>query len=693
MLSSNDIAPKGRAASICSLDSGYGSNTLEEDDPSHLTSQSSSSTAHLTEHPAQTPIGLGISTFWDVHIENQLRLRKPDSLAVPVTTKLNVFTFKATSNDDQFRPAIEDNATCVACQLWDLTCPREGIRCDDCKIQDYIRPEVLHIFDTITKGKQAVSRLEIPQELLPKQGSKRNNHTRCSACELAHTIDPTSSTCPSCTPNLDVSSPHSPFPPSTVKRSCARRITKLPPRALQQLRAWLKENRDHPYPSADTKRVLAQDCGITEKQVTTWFTNTRARKLAHDRSHPSSDDEGAYESDYSSFANTPVYTTSPATGYDVASNNQFTPSASGFVSHEPSQLSLHTSRRGKKKDYRRVNTISPVEESPVPRTPATSSPNTDGHGQETWQCTFCYQQLVPKSWRRHEETQHRPKHQWTCLATGPRLTVSSRTGTTSFCAFCQLKNPSEDHFHRAHRISECMKKSEADRTFGRPDHLRQHIKNFHKTSLLDMVRDRWRRDGPGKNVNEGWTCGFCKADLKTWDIREMHIANHFKDGLTMATWREYSQPPPITMESTKRRQSTDAHTTLFSRLQRRLTNRPTSQPDYYTAPTPTFSNTFQPLPTSSGCPNITPASIAPQMPDLGLGVYMPNSYMPNFDFSAAPAVGNFGAMYPPNNSNNNAYGIFPGDEALHMDLDALANPELYVNFDAGFSGMWDQGRQ
>jgi hypothetical protein len=32
-MSANDVAPKGKAASIRSFDSGYGSNTLEDDEP------------------------------------------------------------------------------------------------------------------------------------------------------------------------------------------------------------------------------------------------------------------------------------------------------------------------------------------------------------------------------------------------------------------------------------------------------------------------------------------------------------------------------------------------------------------------------------------------------------------------------------------------------------------------------------
>jgi hypothetical protein len=156
--------------------------------------------------------------------------------------------------------------------------------------------------------------------------------------------------------------------------------------------------------------------------------------------------------------------------------------------------------------------------------------------QKTWQCTFCLKRLPPKSWRRHEETQHRPKYQWTCLATGPRN--HTQTDDSSMCVFCQLENPSEDHLISSHRIQECLEKPETERRFIRPDQLRQHVKKFHGTELLDTVKDQWLR--PARQ--QLWTCGFCNANLKAWDTRETHIADHFRDGLTMSSWQKF---PPM----------------------------------------------------------------------------------------------------------------------------------------------------
>jgi hypothetical protein len=718
MLSPNDASPKGKAASIWSVDSGYGSNTLEDEEALHVCArntidtvdravadasqypaQPESSTAQRSSHLAQRPIGLGIEGlsfggFWNVHVEDKLRLRRPESPANPITTKLNVFTTKDISTSAVAIPVLsEDTATCITCQLWDLTNPGQGLKCDGCTSKDYIRPGVLHLFDTEPKPKTAIPRLDIPQDSQHRHVSKRRNKARCSACDLAHAIDPeTSSTCASCTTEPDLLSPGSPVLPSTVKRSCARRHTKLPSHVLHRLRTWLRANRDHPYPSAETKRALAQECGITEKQVTTWFTNTRARKLPlpGDRSHTSSEDEGAYESDYSSIANTPIYTTSPVFAYGTPTSNPTNQAFSGPATYNTTQLTLQTSRRGKKKDYRRMNTVSPVDDSPVSRTPATPSPNPVAHEQETWQCTFCHQHLVPKSWRRHEETQHRPKYQWTCLATSPRLTIPSRAGFSTICAFCELKDPSEDHLLRSHRIMECSKKCEADRTFGRPDHLRQHIKNFHKASLLDLVRDRWRRDGPGKNVDEGWTCGFCQVKLLTWDARETHIANHFKDGCTMAQWQDRSQSVAPAMAGNSRRPSHEEHTNMLAKLKTTLMGRPNHHLHEQQVPPHTHvPTTFDSLSPSNNCANMPVAPLLPDFADMGFGGYGTDGFMNEFDFSGPSAVSDFDRSYL---LPDDTFGGYIGDEALQMDLDAVADPGLYGNV-VDFQGFWDAQRQ
>lgn len=307
------------------------------------------------------------------------------------------------------------------------------------------------------------------------------------------------STTPCLSLRTDISNPSSPEPispasPSEVRRSHARKnASKLPSQAIGRLTAWLDANRHHPYPSAETKQALAEACCITIKQVTTWFTNTRQRQLK------SQDNDGRLSND-----------------------------------HIQAALS---SRKGKKKDYGRVSPVdgllSPPRLSPCPSISEQSS----GEG-DNWQCTFCRVSLTSKSWRRHEETQHHPKYQWTCLACGPRIQLQSSSST--ICAFCELPNPDDDHFRYFHRVGDCMCKAEHERTFGRPDHLQQHARNFHKCDkpLSELVRDAWRKDGPGLIDDKSWTCGFCQEVLPNWDARATHIAGHFKAGMLMAQWRD-----------------------------------------------------------------------------------------------------------------------------------------------------------
>ena len=579
--------------------------------------------------------------------------------------------------------------TCITCQLWDITKPGEGLKCDECKSKDFVKPEELQLSPTQPKDKQTVPRLEIPQESQTRHTSKRRSKARCSACEIAYAIDPrTSAACPSCVQDPDFLSQISPIQEFTVRRSCARRHTKLPPHALHQLRAWLKANRDHPYPNSDTKRSLAEACGITEKQVTTWFTNTRARNLplVNDVSQGSSGDEGAYESDFSNITNTPSCTTSPVIRYDTPSSDPYYTSVSGTSRYNQPQLALQTSRRGKKKDYRRMNTVSPIDDPHVTKTPATPSPSTSTQEQQTWQCTFCFLRLAPKSWRRHEETQHRPKHQWTCLATGPRLTISSHSGTSSVCAFCQIKDPSEDHFLNSHRILECSKKSEEDRTFGRPDHLRQHAKNFHKSSLPDEVRDKWRSLRSTQEAEKEWPCGFCGDELATWDLRETHISNHFKDGKTMAYWKGLAQGDTAPKDQDRKRTLRQDHASKLMRLQESLVGQPDGHNDYHGQPSDPLPVTSDASPSSLGYPNMVANSTLLEHNDaMCFASDILDTSLTTFGFPNTSAIDDFDALYPMHNDEY-GYGIYITEQDFPTEYASDMDPYLTNRLD--FQNGW-----
>lgn len=449
-----------------------------------------------------------------------------------------------------------------------------------------------------------------------------------------HSFQPSTPRLQICTAFSNPSSPEplSPASPSDVRRSHARKsASKLPAQAVRRLYAWLEENRHHPYPNAETKQTLAEACSITTKQVTTWFTNIRQRQLK------SQDGD------------------------------------SGDLGNGHGQILRQTSRKGKKKDYGRSNGASPVEGflSPPRLSPSGSMSEVSSGEGDNWQCTFCKASLTAKSWRRHEETQHHPKHQWTCLSSGPRIRFTS--SLSSMCAFCELPDPDDDHFQRYHRIVECLSKAEQERTFGRPDHLHQHAKNFHKCEqpLSELVRDMWRKDGPGMIDSQNWTCGFCQKVLSTWDARATHIAGHFKAGLTMAQWREnrvvQSTLPTAHMNHTEQ-MDLDALARMGQTLPGPSNQYSAQISDMYNStpqtliPQPAIQNTF--VPTSTAVP-----------------------YFDNFCFYGNPAVDTFvpavtnsTSMFPQGSNMSTAP---QGDNTSSMDFELYDDP-LYDPYWSGW---------
>ncbi|CAI6333863.1 unnamed protein product [Periconia digitata] len=536
MPSPNDLSPNGKAPSVWSLDSGYAS--MAEDNSVfqsvHPTASPASNRFQSQPQSRKPAVGLGLEGLDDA---NWFRY---GSVIEPVTTDHSLFANQI-SNMTSNAPGMDENLGAEQ----SLSATSNG--------------------DNTSRSKAWLPKLDIP---LPDQYQQR-----CSVCQLDTLVDSSGpDTCAHCFANLY----HVPVSPSdsqySVRRSRAGRNSKLPLHALNCLQNWLSANQHNPYPSAETKRALAQECGITEKQVTTWFTNARARHLSPLGASSVSGSDGE-EYGESEASNTPI----DAMGgfafipdgqqpdrYDrttsVPDTSVFSPTAR-----------QRSSRRGKKKDYRRSHSVSAPPAPDYTQLPVaanssealysfesglgvtTHSSNATSYSpmadtlsndpaskSESWQCTFCRKHLVPKSWRRHEETQHRPKAQWTCMLRGPRLLFPSPQSDTTAtkCAFCMMVDPPEEHFMQHHRIEECAKRDTSDRTFFRPDHLRQHVKNFHGTGLFDIVQARWK--SAAEAGTEGWTCGFCSDKLETWDKRETHIANHFKDGLKMDSWKDFS---------------------------------------------------------------------------------------------------------------------------------------------------------
>ena len=211
-------------------------------------------------------------------------------------------------------------------------------------------------------------------------------------------------------------------PVHVLRSTWGGRTTNLTRYALDHLESWLDANQHNPYPNAETKSALAKESGITVNKVSTWFANARARQSRRQGNSPGENSDEDVESVRSLKAG-------------------------------------HSSKTGKKQAGKSDKVgahLSPPDCVSLFEASVLTNDDTATDTDE-WHCTFCRVPLTSKSWRRHEETQHHPKSQLTCLAAGPRVPSEPSSGS-SICAFYQIAEPTEEQFQRSHQISECTLK-------------------------------------------------------------------------------------------------------------------------------------------------------------------------------------------------------------------------------------------
>ncbi|KAJ4351198.1 uncharacterized protein N0V89_006537 [Didymosphaeria variabile] len=127
------------------------------------------------------------------------------------------------------------------------------------------------------------------------------------------------------------------------------------------------------------------------------------------------------------------------------------------------------------------------------------------------------------------------------------------------------ENPTEEHFLQNHRTYECSKRDATDRTFYRPDHLRQHIRNFHGATLCDIVQARWKTTA---TVTEIQTLKVAH-EQRAFTVAEQETFKVYKKGRIyghrLETWdkRESSEPDSIAAQCAKVVQGLD---TLITRI-------------------------------------------------------------------------------------------------------------------------------
>ncbi|KAF4446650.1 hypothetical protein FALBO_17046, partial [Fusarium albosuccineum] len=153
-----------------------------------------------------------------------------------------------------------------------------------------------------------------------------------------------------------------------------------------------------------------------------------------------------------------------------------------------------------------------------------------GAENRRYQCTFCTDAFKTKhDWQRHETTMHLSLEQWRCARFGPVIQLPE--GHLS-CVFCDHLDPSTEH-PELHNYSACAAQPDEVRMFHRKDHLRQHLRLFHRGCTFKDSMKSWLSSVD--NVKS--RCGFCDARMDTWAERQKHLAVHFRNGADIREWK------------------------------------------------------------------------------------------------------------------------------------------------------------
>ncbi|KAG9500714.1 hypothetical protein J7337_006393 [Fusarium musae] len=348
--------------------------------------------------------------------------------------------------------------------------------------------------------------------------------------------------------------------------------TRFSKEALKVLKDWLSSHSDHPYLDDEDREMLQRQTGLNKTQISNWLTNARRRrKVQRPRSTspyvrntwtgpidiPQRPDTPAFQNNTDNMNPLERWVDSPpenepasvtAIARAVASNShassgQNSPrsfastddgsnpslynfsSASSAGTSSGASFGSVTRQRGR----RRRRPVTKRKEKPY-----------SAVALKKFQCTFCTDTFGTKyDWQRHEKSLHLSLERWMCAPNGPR--VPDPQSNQICCAFCGEVEPSDDHIE-SHNVLACMERRPEDRTFYRKDHLNQHLRLMHNVKFLDRTMKSWKVTGPDIRSR----CGFCGIAMSSWSIRVDHLAEHFRKGDTMASWRgDWGFDPPV----------------------------------------------------------------------------------------------------------------------------------------------------
>lgn len=354
--------------------------------------------------------------------------------------------------------------------------------------------------------------------------------------------------------------------------------TRFSSKSLRILKTWLSNNSFHPYPTTEDMELLQRQTGLSRQQITNWLANTRRRTRF--RVPPKRPPSPAVTSAKTLPINIPQGSSLPESfqhlnplqrwqvsppEHEPASVSAIVHAVSGFSSdaEDSADRSLtdsiqakslygassassagtsHSSRSSANSAYSHNSRTSmrlpdPIGKGSVKRRrrralakrPEAKGPSTLWQTANTYQCTFCTETFKTKhNWQRHEKSLHLSLERWECAPTGPTVPDGS---AQPVCVFCGEANPNKEHLEK-HNYLACKDRLPEDRTFYRKDHLQQHLKLVHDAKFLRWPMGDWKYESEVIRSR----CGFCGLTMTSWVDRIDHLAEHFKDGKTMADW-------------------------------------------------------------------------------------------------------------------------------------------------------------
>ncbi|KAL6793309.1 hypothetical protein GGI42DRAFT_152907 [Trichoderma sp. SZMC 28013] len=344
--------------------------------------------------------------------------------------------------------------------------------------------------------------------------------------------------------------------------------------ALRILRNWLLSNHRHPYPSNEEKENLARQTGLNKTQISTWVANARRRgKVRAPRSTSSSPGRLNNGIDIPQRKTPMTRGMSPMERWRHSPPDQepasITAIASAVSSAGFSAGAGDASANYKDMDDRRPGSIDHLSSAGSSKTSHSSNgslgsaiSHKSGESLESlyslksrgrrrrrrqipkvvdisamlpsvhkYQCTFCTETFKTKhDWQRHEKSLHLSLEQWVCSPNGP-IQFCAEWDCLA-CVYCGLKDPSPEHAEH-HNDFVCHGRPDAEKTFFRKDHLRQHLSIVHDAKFQKWPMSDWKVATPAVRSR----CGFCGIILHSWDSRVGHLAQHFKTGKSMADWK------------------------------------------------------------------------------------------------------------------------------------------------------------